>query len=157
MVTDIRTAGNGNSNPANLAYDPTSKKLFFSATGGNLAGELHTYDTVTGAVTFVKDINPGLGSSLVASFTRAGGWVYFAAEDTTSGRELWRTDGTDAGTTLLTDICAGTGYSSPQSLTPLGGDLLFTAVIPFSGTGRELYMADGVTDGQLARDAIWII
>src|SRR4051812_38085157 len=59
----------------------------------------------------VADINPGtLGSDLAGDnlapvgLQRAGGRVYYQANDGIHGDELWTSDGTAAGTRIVADV-----------------------------------------------------
>uniref|UniRef100_UPI004049DEC7 ELWxxDGT repeat protein n=1 Tax=Candidatus Limnocylindrus sp. TaxID=2802978 RepID=UPI004049DEC7 len=45
--------------------------------------------------------------------TALGGFLYFRADNGTTGTELWRTDGTEAGTTSVKDINPGASSSYP--------------------------------------------
>jgi ELWxxDGT repeat protein len=98
----------------------------------------------------VRDINGGGGSD-PRFLTRAGGLVFFSANDGVHGRELWATDGTRAGTRLVRDIRQGTPASGPTLLTRVGSRVFFTAS---DGThGRELWVSDGTRGGtKMVRD-----
>ena len=74
-----------------------------------------------------------------------GSYVYFTADDGTSGRELWRTDGTADGTIRLADLIPGPESPDVESLTPTTGGLYFTAISP--ATGKELWVTDGTPEG----------
>jgi ELWxxDGT repeat protein len=53
----------------------------------------------------LKDINPGPGSSLSQTFwTKLGDWIYFPADNGTTGKELFRTKGTATSTKLFKNI-----------------------------------------------------
>jgi ELWxxDGT repeat protein len=85
-------------------------------------------------VELVKDINP-VGASWPASFTPAGGRVFFTADDGMAGRELWRTNGTPAGTVRVKDINPILDtVVGPEWLTKVGGTLFFTANDGVNGT-----------------------
>jgi ELWxxDGT repeat protein len=117
--------------------------LYFTARDGIHGGELWKSDgTETGTVK-VKDINPGLVSSLVDS----GGTVFFAAVDGVHGSELWRSDGTETGTVMVKDINPGSmdGLWPPDDLTDLEGTLLFSA--NDDTQGEELWKSDGTEPG----------
>src|SRR5690349_88979 len=55
----------------------------------------------------VTDINTAPRDGNPTALFDAGDYVYFSADDGSSGRELYRTDGTAAGTIRLLDIFAG--------------------------------------------------
>ena len=98
----------------------------------------------------VADINRGPAGSktdvLVArALTRAGGTVFFTADDGTRGTELWATDGTPTGTRLVEDVLPGNASSAPEGLAAVGDTLYFSAD---DGThGRELWRSDGTAAG----------
>ena len=102
----------------------------------------------------VKDINPGIGSSL-PQFDKGsvswGGKVYFAASDGINGTELWVTDGTSAGTVLVKDIYPGASGSDCQNFFPTANFIFFTATDDVNGL--ELWRTDGTASGtQLIKD-----
>ena len=74
-----------------------------------------------------------LNASLTASGQSSG----------VAGRELYKFDGTTA--SLVKDIVTA-GSSDPVELTESGGKLFFTANDPL-GSGRELWVSDGTTEG----------
>jgi ELWxxDGT repeat protein len=136
LVADIVPGVNG-SNPYNLTATPGN--LFFTISSPYGAEELWKVD-LTGAVSAVKDVNPGTGAG-IANLTYSGGLLYFTANDGTSGTELWVSDGTALGTTLVADLNPGSAGSSPVALTDVNGTLYFVASTPT--TGRELYKIVG--------------
>ena len=102
----------------------------------------------------VKDINTGVSANSdpmnqPKGFTPFRGYMYFAADNSGSGRELWRTDGTPGGTEMVKDINPGEGGSDPDELTVSGDYLFFTASDRFTGglIGPELYVTDGTGEG----------
>ena len=130
-------------------------ELFFFARDASHGEELWRTDPVDGAV-LVKDIHPGIGSSIggpgsgppIASF---GGEAFFRATDGRLGRELWKSDGTDAGTVLVKDVCPGECPSSPLGYLEFDGALYFQATDPL--IGDELWRTDGTEEGtELAVD-----
>lgn len=97
-----------------------------------------------GVATLVSDIRPD-GGSHPQQLTRAGGLVYFTANDGTHGRELWVTDGSSDRTRLVQDIRPGSAGSAPGALTRVGNRVFFHAD---DGThGRELWVSDGSAAG----------
>ena len=74
----------------------------------------------------MANINAGSSDSNPGEFEALGNWLYFRADDGTSGPELWRTNGTS--TTRVADInTAGTDGSYPYGLTALGSYIYFNA------------------------------
>ena len=109
----------------------------------------------------VKDIFAGANGSipLVTEgiqfgqiLASAGGTLFFAADDGTSGSELWKSDGTPAGTVRVKDIFPGPSsgllpffYGPSDKAIDFGGTLYFVAN---DGThGRELWRSDGTEAG----------
>ena len=100
----------------------------------------------------MKDIYPGLGSSLPSGFTTIGNITFFDANDGTTGNELWRTDGTVNGTFEVKDINPGINNSAPSTLTADGSILYFFA--DDGVHGRELWRSDGTALGTVMVDDI---
>lgn len=126
-------------------------KLYFSAYDSEHGRELWTTDGTSEGTYMVKDIRPGLGSSLsyfeLLSIA-IGEVLYFRANDGVTGSELWRSDGTEAGTVLVKDIQAGEFDSGPGVFTDVNGMLFFTAY-----TGTQLWRSNGTSNGtQLVRN-----
>src|SRR5262245_8217478 len=115
---------------------------YFWADDGTNGGELWRSDGTTTGTFIVADIGPGaLGVGAGITFgrpiTTLAGVLYFAGDDTVSGRELWRSDGTRTGTYRLADINAGTASSEPQDFIVADGTLFFVAEDGVHG--RELW------------------
>lgn len=106
------------------------------------------------AQTMLKDVSQGGPGSYPMSFTRAGDYVYFVAQDNTHGFELWKTDGTETGTAMVKDInpvgngCGEIDYLSfgvPRAtpIFPAGNGMVFFAndyihgYEPWSSDGTE--------------------
>ncbi|WP_168205895.1 ELWxxDGT repeat protein [Geobacter sp. FeAm09] len=109
-----------------------------------------------GAVTLIKDINPGSGDSNPIGFTPLNGKICFFASDGTN-YGLWVTDGTAAGTTQVktfqannVDKAANATIAKqisggPAELTAFNGKLYFAANDGTNGT--ELWVTDGTATG----------
>ncbi|MBI3785396.1 MAG: hypothetical protein HY270_18545 [Deltaproteobacteria bacterium] len=96
----------------------------------------------------VKDINQAPdrnASSSPESLTRAGGRVFFVADDGIHGRELWVTDGTPQGSSLVKDINSGGVGCRCRALTPAGNSIYFIA--DDGVHGEEIWRSDGTEDG----------
>jgi ELWxxDGT repeat protein len=79
--------------------------------------------------------------------TTFGEYVYFRADDGTTGYELWRTNGTT--TARVADINpSGADSSNPSGFTPFGDWLYFTAVD--STFGFELWRTNGNSTARVA-------
>ena len=131
--------------------------LIFVASDTTHGAELCRIDrmadgTATGTV-FIKDIRPGAVGSKPSQLTVCGNYVYFTADNGTSGVELWRTDGTANGTVMVKDIYPGATGSDPDKLTAVGNTLYFIAD---NGTnGIELWKSDGTSAGTVMVKDIW--
>ena len=79
------------------------------------------------AVSQVKDINPGAGSSNPGYLVAISDTLFFVADDGAAGKEVWKSDGSISGTLLVVDIATGTLSSDPEYLTPVKDKLFFRA------------------------------
>ncbi len=100
-----------------------------------LIAAVFSFQGYSQGISLVKDLDPGVNSTSIASFTKAGGYLYFVG----NGNDLWRTDGTDAGTTLLLHA------NSIVSLTEFGTELYFIA--DDNVHGQELWHTNGTLAG----------
>jgi ELWxxDGT repeat protein len=119
--------------------------LFFPKYDSTNGYELWKTDGTAGGTVLVKDICPGVGSSLPANFVVVNGTLFFTANDGASGVELWKTDGTTAGTILVKDIRSGSGSANLAAMTNVAGTLFFSA--DDGSTGSELWKSDGSAAG----------
>jgi len=81
----------------------------------------------TWRLSMVRDLWLGRNSSSPAFLVTYGDFLYFAADNGTTGRELWRTDGSAAGTTLVKDTFPGVRGGDPRFLVVFDGLLYFSA------------------------------
>ena len=132
-------------------------RLFFAADDGEHGRELWAYDTATGEVALVADINPGSGSAISNTIPFAptvfDNRLFFPAYDSEHNTELWAYDAATNQALHVADIWTGTGNSKITDLTIYDGRLFFVAENP--SYGRELWVYDAVTDeATLAADII---
>ncbi|HEX2254751.1 MAG TPA: hypothetical protein VHQ65_15905 [Thermoanaerobaculia bacterium] len=115
-----------------------------AADGGAAAGvEPWIAHGAVGDAAPLGDLCPGACSSAPEAFARAGGRLFFLADDGSHGRELWSTDGTAAGTGLVADLCPGACSGVVDSLlVVLGEGVLFPAD---DGSGQQVWASDGDT------------
>ncbi len=96
----------------------------------------------------VKNINTTSGS-IPDNMIEMGGYVYFTANNGSTGAELWRSDGTEGGTTLVMDINSGTTGSDITNMVAMNGKIYFKAETV--ANGEEVWMTDGTTT-QILKD-----
>lgn len=146
-----------NSNVAVSSGDPSNiatfgQRIFVTAQQPGVGQEPVVVDSVSGLVTPLGDILPGVQSSLSSEFVDSGaGWGVFRANNGQVGDELWVTDGTADGTDLLVDINPGADGSTPRNFYVFGGLVYFVASDGVNG--REIWHTDGTAAGTaLLRD-----
>ena len=129
-----------------LFLTPVGDRLYFLANDAEHGDELRLYDPSTGAVTLVRDINPGTPHGLLRGLSQLvsfDGKLYVGARDGGASAvgplelEPWVSDGTEAGTRLLRDIYPGTVGSAPKEFTVSGENLFFSA--KDDRNGQELW------------------
>lgn len=132
--------------------------LYFLGAEANTGFELWRTDGTATGTYLVKDINPGVESSILyitneavaQYFTELNGYIYFGAAEPVNGAELWRTDGTEAGTTMVANIETSTPQiaqmgSNPAFFCTYNNAVYFSAYRTVDG--RELWKTDGTTAG----------
>lgn len=152
LVKDINPGDLGNITGADS--DPTlltdvNGTLFFYAYTGLNGKELWKSDGTESGTILLKDINPGIGPSLVGAPQKMvdfNGLLYFVAFDPVAGSELWKSDGTPAGTELAIDFIPGSTSSDISNLTVVNGVLYFTAY-NYQTNDTELWKTDGTVSG----------
>src|SRR5688572_7784356 len=93
----------------------------------------------------VTDVNTSPRDGAINHLFRAGDYIYFTADDGSTGNELYRTDGTPGGSILLKDINRGPAGSAISSFAYAGGLVYFLAVDV--DHGQELWCTDGTPAG----------
>ena len=135
-------------------------KLYFTAFDESKGFELWVTDGTPQGTKLVRDLIPGVVSSLPSNLIDLGGTLYFTANAVSSGTTLFRTDGTFDGTVQVADI---TGVPS-QFIKQLGAAELTAALnAPTDGVPDvdytftlEILRQDGrldAVDVTIARDA----
>lgn len=130
----------------------------------NAVGE-EIFSYANGAVTLLKDINPGSGDSVPRAqvdprtskiFEAIDDQQFvFVARDGVNGDELWASDGSDIGTIRLTQIATGA-----EQRTFITSARMFDGYVYFNAddsgkNGNELWKTDGtVTGTELAFDLL---
>jgi len=159
LLKDINPGGGGSfpasKGPSQLASTPpeypaiviANGTMFFFADDVTNGTELWKSDGTAAGTVLVKDIRPGLGSSVNYSLTSqlplltaVGASVFFVADDGTNGPELWKSDGTAAGTVLVKDVNPGAAGGNLRLLKAVGALLYF-------GSNSYLWRSDGTEGG----------
>jgi ELWxxDGT repeat protein len=107
----------------NRPFASAGGMLFFSADDGTLGSELWKVGS-DGAVSLVKDIDPGSDGSNPNYLTPLGGKLYFVARDAQS-YSIWKSDGSDPGTVKIN--LGPNVTSKPDSLAAVGSTVFFSA------------------------------
>ncbi|MCB0335194.1 MAG: hypothetical protein KDD62_02780 [Bdellovibrionales bacterium] len=151
-ITDTFGVGDRSGRPEN--FIPLGEKTAFFSFRDEMDGEEpRIVDLETGAVTLLKDINPGERHSRPNPLGVTNGKLLFSAESPEHGTELWITDGTPGGTNLVKDIVPGPEGSYPARLSGFMESLPddYTGEILFGvrevGYGTVLYKTDGTDAG----------
>lgn len=141
LIKDINGVGGGGGMPT-LSSNPSDffqvgSNIYFTANNGINGEELwKTTGSAFGTV-MVKDITPGLDSTIISDMTEYNGKLYFIASNVIDfDSNLWVTDGTTAGTVKIP--INPTGDSDVSNLIVFNYDLYFGAN-DGSGIGTELY------------------
>ncbi|MFP9098842.1 ELWxxDGT repeat protein [Flavobacterium sp. RHBU_24] len=141
----------------NYLFIKAGNKLFFNGYGDGTGAEIFVTDGTGQGTKLVKDIMPGIGSSVTGNtyFMAFDDVFYFKANDNIHGNELWRTDGSEEGTWLVKDINPGSesGVNASNSLrmqnknyTVYNGSLFFVAN---DGTGEAVWKTNGTAESTL--------
>lgn len=117
--------------------------------------ELYLTDGTPEGTRLLRDLHPGLESSIPTNLTVLNGVAYFSADDSVSvdpetgqaafDRELWRTDGTPGGTWRVRDLNPGPASSRADAFVTYDNALFFAA---FEAEGRmQVFRSDGTGPG----------
>lgn len=107
--------------------------------------ELWRTDGTTAGTYMLKDINPGINSSLWYVKACNNGKLFFIASDNNNFLSLWSSDGTSAGTQPIKQLPT-TSSPDPGTLVALNGAVYFLAY-DFDGVGIEFWKSDGTNEG----------
>ncbi len=122
---------------------PINGRVVFAG-GSPLRGvELWVTDGTEANTRLVRDLNPGLGSSLPDQFVAMDAYWFFVADDGVTGRQLYRTDGTSLGTQKLSVSGNVYGLGDFSELVRVGDGLFCRARVTTTGPKYELYYSDG--------------
>ncbi len=130
QIADLELATQSSVGCANSAK--LGDELYFLAGDGKLGEELWKTDGTESGTVLVKDINPGILSSVLASantsnngLVNVGGVLFFEADDGVHGRELWKSDGTSARTNLVIDLLPGPDSGNAFNIVERDGKVVF--------------------------------
>jgi len=121
------------------------KHVLFSAFDGVSGTETWISDGTTAGTRLLKDLAPGITSSLSHYYAVVGDKLIFDAFTPKTGMELFMTDGTPAGTKLLKDIRSGPLSSYPSYLAAVGDKVYFAC--NDGSSGFEPWVTDGTPGG----------
>lgn len=154
LVKDIDQTASSNTNYGPEELIDLNGTLYFYADDGVHGRELWKSDGTGAGTVMVKDINPGLASSVGGSFSSSGLRIFdnqliFAANGGfLNGEELWVSDGTAEGTLMLKDLNGNFRGSFPDNFVVIGETMFFTGSSTFgSGLPVELWKTDGTAVG----------
>lgn len=131
-VTDLTISG------GNLYYMAN----YFDYDGGIDGWKLWKTDLLTGASTWVSDINQG-EDDYITDLTDVNGTLYFAVQSMAGEGQLWKTSGTLASTQHVKTF--NTLANPPIFLTNVNGTLFFAAST--DEWGNDLWKSDGTEAG----------
>ncbi len=147
-----------------IAYPMTitmNNVMYFIGNDGLSGFELWRTNGTEAGTYLVKDINPGIESSLLLTnvkqyFAQLNGFIYFGAAEPVHGAELWKSDGTTIGTSMVANIDTTAPSipnigSNPAFLCTYNNAVYFSAFRTVDG--RELWKTDGTAAGtELVKD-----
>ncbi|MEZ5963436.1 MAG: hypothetical protein R3F56_06270 [Planctomycetota bacterium] len=105
--------------------------------------EIWVSDGTSAGTRLVRDLRPGEASGTSGQrIVAAGGELFFAGDDGTTGAELYATDGQNV--RLVADIQSGAANSYPGELVAFDNGVAFSATVGFA---RRLFYSDGTAGG----------
>jgi uncharacterized repeat protein (TIGR01451 family) len=151
QVADINTVRTGGTDIWfwRTSFYAVNGTTLFQVDDGKHGMELWRTDGTAAGTSLVRDICPGVCSSLPQLMTVVGNELFFIATDGVHGTELWTSDGTAAGTRMVADLAPGQANANPINLRAFGGKLFFVSQNAGAGSG-ELWVSDGTTASLLA-------
>jgi len=152
QLLDIHIPPPGDTQSAHpLGIARFGKHVVFSAFDGVSGTETWISDGSTQGTRLLKDLVPGITSSLSHYYAVAGDKLVFDAYTPATGMELFVTDGTPSGTRLLRDIRSGSASSYPSYLASVGDKVYFSC--NDGSAGFEPWVTDGTpTVTRMLRD-----
>lgn len=169
VLKEIRP-GAGGSTPRSMKMmtitgSQANTYLYFTADDGTNGRELWRTNGQTGAqneTVMLRNIrsgaqdgfetitNPNGTTEFWDQLTVVNDYLFFVANDGSSGAELYRSNGRtgDSNTLLVQNIASGATSSNPRNLTPFDNKLVFTATTVVSGNNRTgMYFATAAATG----------
>ena len=162
LVKDIVPGTVGSKALFSFGFIVFNNRAFFSANDGVNGEELWGTNGTDAGTSLLKDIEPGLASSVdfIVNAVVVGSKFIFTATNTTfTRRQLWESDGTTANTRLFKNFDgADFPFTFPGYNPITGGQVLFQGNKFFfaastAAEGYELWVSDGV-DGTVAHTHI---
>jgi ELWxxDGT repeat protein len=122
--------------------------LYFSSSDPATGIEIYRTDGSLAGTSMLKDIHPGIASSLGGHFTAVGDALFFSADDGTHGIELWKSDGSNSGTVMVKDVNPGAAHGIGEGVpTSYGNKFYFSGIT--SAAGAEAWVSDGTDAGTI--------
>ncbi len=143
--------GSGSIIKAPYVMSQLENKVIFYGNDEAHGSELWVSDGTLAGTHILKDIAPGISSSMTddsySEFVILNDKAYFIVTDNTGKLNIWRTDGTEAGTELFQNIGGNTYNNKISKLSVMGGNLYFAITTIGSSTENKLWKTDGTIAG----------
>lgn len=149
LIVDLYQGNNNTYNNYTQIFNPRNidGKIYFTGFQESTGFEPWTTTGTASSTQLLKDIfvsNTVNSGSIPQQWTKAGGTIYFTANDGTNQRALWKTDGTTSGTQLVNP-------QNPINNVIMGVNNLveFNNQLYFSRTdgGNHLFRTNGTDEG----------